>query len=65
MQIRWRNGDGFIADNTGVDGDYLVWDFGALTHGQAAKVHVTVPITYSEGYAADAADDCRRLRHPG
>ena len=55
MQIRWRNGDGFIADNTGVDGDYLVWDFGALTHGQAAKVHVTVPITYSEGYAADAA----------
>ena len=55
MQIRWRNGDGFVADNTGVDGDYLIWDFGALTHGQAAKVHVTVPITYSEGYAADAA----------
>lgn len=55
MQIRWRNGDGFVADNTSVDGDYLVWDFGALTHGQAAKVHVTVPITYSEGYAADAA----------
>lgn len=55
MQIRWRNADGFIADNTGVDGDYLVWDFGPLTHGQAAKVHVTVPITYSEGYAADAA----------
>lgn len=55
MQIRWRNGEGFVADNTGVDGDYLVWDFGALTHGQAAKVHVTVPITYSQGYAADAA----------
>ena len=55
MQIRWKNGDGFIADNTGVDGEYLTWDFGPLTHGQAAKVHVTVPITYSEGYAADAA----------
>ena len=54
MQIRWKNGDGFLADNTGVDGDYLTWDFGPLTHGQAAKVHVTVPITYSEGYAADA-----------
>lgn len=55
MQIRWKNGEGFLADNTGVDGDYLTWDFGPLTHGQAAKVHVTVPITYSEGYAADAA----------
>lgn len=55
MQIRWKNADGFVADNTGVDGDYLIWDFGPLTHGQAAKVHVTVPITYSESYAADAA----------
>lgn len=55
MQIRWKNSDGFVADNTGVDGDYLTWDFGPLTHGQAAKVHVTVPITYSENYAPDAA----------
>ncbi len=54
MQIRWKNAEGFVADNTGVDGDYLTWDFGPLTHGQAAKVHVTVPITYSGGYAADA-----------
>lgn len=54
MQIRWKNEGGFIADNTSVDGDYLVWDFGPLTHGQAAKVHVTVPITYSVGYPADA-----------
>lgn len=55
MQIRWKNSEGFVADNTGVDGDYLIWDFGPLTHGQAAKVHVTVPITYSENYAPDAA----------
>lgn len=55
MQIRWRNSDGFVADNTGVDGDYLVWDFGPLTHGQAAKVHVTVPVTYSSVYAPEDA----------
>ena len=55
MQIRWRNGEGFVADNTGVDGDYLVWDFGPLTHGQAAKVHVTVPVTYSAVYAPEDA----------
>lgn len=55
MQIRWKNGDGFVADNTGVDGEYLTWDFGPLTHGQAAKVHVTVPITYSEDFSPDAA----------
>lgn len=55
MQIRWRNSEGFVADNTGVDGDYLVWDFGPLTHGQAAKVHVTVPVTYSAVYAPEDA----------
>lgn len=55
MQIRWKNADGFVADNTGVDGEYLTWDFGHLTHGQAAKVHVTVPITYSEDFSPDAA----------
>lgn len=55
MQIRWRNGEGFLADNTSVDGDYLVWDFGSLSHGQAAKVHVTVPITYAGEYDPNAA----------
>lgn len=30
MQVRWHNYDGFVADNTGVDGDYLTWDFGAM-----------------------------------
>lgn len=55
MQIRWRNGEGFLADNTRVEGDYLVWDFGALAHGQAARAHVTVPVTYSAAFAPDAA----------
>ena len=45
MQVRWHNYDGFVADNTGVDGDYLTWDFGAMGHGQQAMVHVTVPVT--------------------
>ena len=36
MQVRWHNYDGFVADNTGVDGDYLTWDFGAMGHGQQA-----------------------------
>lgn len=55
MQVRWRNYDGFVADNTGVDGDYLTWDFGALKHGQAANVHVTVPVTNAAAFAPDAA----------
>lgn len=55
MQVRWRNGEGFFADNTGVDGDYLTWDFGPMTHGQAAKVHVTVPVQNAAAYDPDAA----------
>ena len=55
LQIRWRNGEGFTADNTGVDGDYLVWDFGPLAHGQAATARVTVPVTEASAYAPDAA----------
>ena len=55
MQIRWRNGEGFLADNTRVEGDYLVWDFGALSHGQAARAHVTVPVNYSAAFSPDAA----------
>ena len=50
MQVRWRNYDGFVADNTGMDGDYLTWDFGAMGHGQAANVHVTVPITNAAAF---------------
>ena len=60
LQIRWRNDEGFTADNTGVDGEYLVWDFGPLTHGQAATVRVTVPVTtasvYDPATAMTAAD---------
>ena len=53
LQIRWRNGEGFTADNTGVDGDYLVWDFGPLAHGQAATARVTVPVTEASAYDPD------------
>ena len=54
MQVRWHNYDGFVADNTGVDGDYLTWDFGAMRHGQAANVHVTVPVTNAAAFDPDA-----------
>lgn len=60
MVVRWKNGDGFVADNTGVDGDYLTWEFGPLAHGQGGTVHVTVPVTFSETFdpaqALTAAD---------
>ena len=55
MQVRWRGYDGFVADNTGTDGDYLTWDFGAMKHGQQAIVHVTVPVTNAAAFAPDAA----------
>jgi len=50
LVIRWKNGDGFIADNTGVDGDYLLWEFGPLAHGERAVAHVTVPVTLADTY---------------
>ena len=59
MQVRWRNYDGFVADNNGIDGDYLTWDFGALRHGQQAMVHVTVPVTNAAAFdpAAEMTTD--------
>ena len=50
LQIRWRNYEGFVADNTAVDGDYLTWDFGPLAHGQRATARVTVPVTTAAAY---------------
>ena len=55
MQVRWRGGEGYVADNTGTDGDYLTWDFGPMGHGQNAAVHVTVPVTAADSYDPDAA----------
>ena len=55
MQVRWHNYDGFVADNTGVDGDYLTWDFGVMGHGQQAMVHVTVPVTNAAAFDPGAA----------
>ena len=48
LTVRWRNYDGFLADNHSVDGDYLVWEFGPLAHGERATVNVTVPITTAQ-----------------
>ena len=47
--MRWRNYDGFLADNQSVDGDYLVWEFGPLEHGERVNVNVTVPIVTADG----------------
>ena len=55
MQIRWKNYDGFVADNTGTDGDYLTWDFGPLAHGQAGTARVTVPVITTAAYGSDQA----------
>lgn len=55
MQVRWRSGDGFVADNTGTENDYLTWGFGPMIHGESADVHVTVPVTTADGFDPDAA----------
>lgn len=54
MQIRWRGVD-LVGDNTGTDGDYLVWDFGPLGHGQAGEAQVTVPAPSAALFDPDAA----------
>lgn len=53
LTVRWRNYDGFLADNQSVDGDYLVWEFGPLEHGERVNVNVTVPIVTADGYAEE------------
>ena len=54
MQVRWRCGDGFVADNTSEEDGYLIWDFGPMGHGQSANIHVTVPVTTAETFDPDA-----------
>ena len=54
MQVRWRGGDGFVADNSSEEDGYLIWDFGPMSHGQSADVHVTVPVTTAETFDPDA-----------
>lgn len=54
MQVRWRSGDGFVADNTSEEDGYLIWDFGPMGHGQSANIHVTVPVTTVETFDPDA-----------
>lgn len=55
MTVRWKNGDGFVADNTGTEGEYLTWQFGPLQHGQAATVQVTVPASFAAGFDSSLA----------
>ena len=47
MEVRWRRTDGCTADNMATDGDYLLWEYGPLGHGQGGEVHVTMPVTES------------------
>ena len=54
MQVRWRSGDGFVADNTSEEDGYLIWDFGPMGHGQSANIHVTVPVTTAQTFDPDA-----------
>ena len=54
MQVRWRSGDGFVADNTSEEDGYLIWDFGPMGHGQSANIHVTVPVMTAETFDPDA-----------
>ena len=54
MQVRWRSGDGFVADNGSEENGYLIWDFGPMGHGQSADVHVTVPVTTADEFDPDA-----------
>ena len=54
MQVRWRGGDGFVADNSSEEDGYLIWEFGPMSHGQSADVHVTVPVTTAETFDPDA-----------
>lgn len=37
------------------DGNYLVWNFGPLDHGESATVHVSVPAHTAQNYSPDAA----------
>lgn len=55
LTIRWVALDGIQADNDSQDGNYLVWNFGPLDHGESATVHVSVPAHTAQNYSPDAA----------
>ena len=55
LTIRWVALDGIQADNDSQDGNYLVWNFGPLDHGESATVHVSVPAQTAQNYSPDAA----------
>ena len=55
LTIRWVALDGIQADNDSQDGNYLVWNFGPLDHGERATVHVSVPAHTAQNYSPDAA----------
>ena len=55
MQVRWRSGDGFVADNTSEGRrlpDLGLWPPWATARN--ANIHVTVPVTTAETSDPDA-----------
>lgn len=57
MTVRWKYEEGVLADNPDTDGDWLVWQFGPLEHGQAGTVRVQIPAGIAAGYAAGNSAD--------
>lgn len=55
LTVRWRNYEGFVADNHTVEGEYLVWQFGPLDHGEQVTVNVQVPVTTAQVFDPEAA----------
>ena len=56
--------DGIQADNDSQDGNYLVWNFGPLDHGESATVHVSVPAHTAQNYSPDAAATDSEMYYP-
>ena len=61
LTVRWRNYAGFEADNQSVEGDYLVWQFGPLDHGEQVTVNVKVPVTTAQVFDPAAAQTGEEL----
>lgn len=55
LTVRWIALDEMEANNDTQEGNYLVWHFGPLGHGESATVNVSVPAKTAQNYSPDAA----------